>query len=794
MNLNRKWSLGFLLSLAALAVATVPGRPAAAEADLAIDEGEAAPAAKAGGAPSSGQAAGKAASAAPAKAAPKAAARSSSIIKSVKVVPAGDRVEVRITGSGKLVPTISKDDADKKLILDFAGTRYAVKGKIILGAPGVGDVKAVRGAQNKPGLARVVVELSKPVPYTQSAKTGSFAIVFATEAVVGPDETVFLAASATPMKGAASAPPAKQAPAVTASAPELAVPPAGEAGVRSRLLHAMVTDLPDRVRLVATSDGVVRYKIASQDNGRELVLSLYDMDLKWSPPRLDFKDGPIVQVRADQVRQPLSVKMGIKLRQALPYHVRRDQNQVVVEVEKPAEAAGKGAAGPTRGDLEHKVTLNVQNEDLTSLVKGLAFEAGFENVVINSKSMANVGTVTISLREVPFAKALNLILAPNELVWKVERNVLKVGKAEAFDLELANMALSGGGGSDEGDEEGGIVTRVFHLRFISVFELSSVGSNQPPPAGQQAIGNAGTAQTMAMGSFVANAANSEVANIIKDILVDKKNGKVVIDSRTNSLVVTDASSNMRKIERIIRELDVPLPQVMIEARLVQVRVTKTRNLGVEWAAEKAQPANPTVTGEFANLPPINAWLRTGLLGPGFNLDLTLGALETTGDAKVLLNPRIATIHDRAATILAFDAVPYRTSTYVSNQGVGTWTDTIQKYVIPVSLFVRPHVNPNDTINLEVQINSAAVTGQAMAVGYFPPTTEQTAVTQLIVRNGETAVIGGLMRDNVSKNVEKVPLLGDLPWFLGGGLFRRETTQVEKVELILFLTPHTVKDI
>jgi general secretion pathway protein D len=215
---------------------------------------------------------------------------------------------------------------------------------------------------------------------------------------------------------------------------------------------------------------------------------------------------------------------------------------------------------------------------------------------------------------------------------------------------------------------------------------------------------------------------------------------------------------------------------------------------VAWSIEKANPTNPTLSAQLQNSLDTTAMLRTGFLGPGFNLDAMLASLEQNQAVKVILNPRIATVHDRMARIDATDTLSYlKTETTTDQYGVPRVYTSVAQMAVPITLQVIPHVNPNQTVGLDVNIVSTAVTGAAEP-GTAPPTTQQTAVTQLVVKSGETAVIGGLLRDQAEKGVDKVPLLGDLPWFLGGGLFRKETTRLSKVELVLFLMPRIVDDI
>jgi len=703
------------------------------------------------------------------------------VISRVTVMPVDGQTEVRIEGKGVLLPNVKRDVEEGKIILDFPGVTYSAAG-IILNRPGLGELRAVRGAQNK-GFARVVVEVPATVPVEQRNATGRFVLSLATRAEAGPEDAPAATPAAAPTEPAA-APAASEA----AAAPATGAAPSAEAkpaGPRARVLHAMVEDLADRVRLVVTADGVLRYKMASQAEGRELILSLFDVDLKWAPPKLAVKDGPIQDVQATETSAPSQmVRVAIKLRQIRPYHIRRDQNQVIVEVDKEAESEEAAADVASRGgDLMHKVTLNVQNEDLTSLLKALAFEAGFDNVVCNITASQ---PVTISLRDVPLAKALNLILAPQNYVWKVERGVLRVALQSQFDTELDATALSGGTGDGDAEgSEGGISTRVFRLKYMSVFDIG---------------GNPAASGIAVQGSSLPLYVQTDIVNAVTQMLVLRSRGRVIVDGRSNSVIVTDATSNMPKIARLIRDLDVPVPQVHILARLVQITHGTTDSFGINWTAERSTPANPTVVGAAYGMGPAPASsgipfsLVTGFLGPGFNLEATIQMMQRRGDAEMIFNPSITTLHDRAALVESRDNKNYIRETIVAVGNDAVTRRDALPLDVPIMLMVRPHVNADHTVILETDITMTTVIPNTGGTNLPPDTTRQHATTRLVVRNRETGVIGGMLKDIKSKTVTKLPLLGDLPWFLGGALFRTETTSIEKVELVLFLTPTIAEDI
>ncbi len=699
-------------------------------------------------------------------------------ISSITVAPTpdGGQIDVVMKGSGPLSPKIMKLGREKmgnlKLVLDFSGVRYQTA-QVALGAPGLGDIKVVRGAQFKAvpePVARVVIELKRMVPYEEVPGDGIYTIRISTAAVAE--------AEAEAVESAEPAPAVSQ----PAAAPKPAAPPVAESvplAIRSRILHAMVTDLPDRVRLVVTADGVFKYKLASKQEGKALELALYDVDLKWSPPRLSLKTGPIRNVIAKQITSPSrQVIMTVNLQRPRPYHVRRDQNQVIIEVEKDEEDEKVDEEVTRGGDILHRVTINVQNEDLASLVKALAFEAGFDNVRVNDSVIQASRKITMSLRGVRLGRALNLILGPYDFVWTIEQGVLRVGRSDEFDKELEATAMSGASG---GSGDGGIVTKVFRLKHISVFDILGGGAESgimiPNPY-------------LMAPPYI----KTEIVKAVSDILVSKTKGKVTVDARTNSLIVTDAASNMSKIEKLIRDLDIPIPQVNIQAKLIQVQRSGDDKLGIVWEAARDNPSNPELRAVAEPLNKVSGsafYLTTGILAPGVNLEATLSVMQERGESKVLMSPSITTIHDRAARVMTERRVYYMTSTILPSDGGPIVQTTFSPIGVPIELMVRPHVNPDNTIVMEVDIGMSNIVPGAMA-NAPPNISSQSATTRLMIRSGETGVIGGMLTDEMVKTTSKVPVLGSLPWWLGGGLFRAENMTSEKMELILFLTP-TISD-
>ncbi|MFH1689125.1 MAG: secretin N-terminal domain-containing protein [Candidatus Eisenbacteria bacterium] len=293
-------------------------------------------------------------------------------------------------------------------------------------------------------------------------------------------------------------------------------------------------------------------------------------------------------------------------------------------------------------------------------------------------------------------------------------------------------------------------------------------------------------------------------------------GKVVVDQRTNAIVVSDIPENMSTIESIVRELDNPTGQVLIEAQIIEVADDANLDLGVEWGYADYDPASGASYGGGFNY--VNQWehetvkneetglyetvstlvenkAMEGLLDLSFgkwgsfldgfqNISGRIRAMERDGVAKVLATPQILTIDNQEALIAITSHIAMARKTTVSPEG----TITIEPIYgdVGVTLKVTPHVNNDDfvTMTIEPEVSSASRSA------YFPDeavdTRKRTAKTTVMAQDGETIVIGGLLRKDINETHFKVPILGDIP--LLGRLFRKSVESEVDSEVLVFLTP------
>jgi type IV pilus assembly protein PilQ len=287
---------------------------------------------------------------------------------------------------------------------------------------------------------------------------------------------------------------------------------------------------------------------------------------------------------------------------------------------------------------------------------------------------------------------------------------------------------------------------------------------------------------------------------LKGFLADIKSdrGSIIADSRNKQLIVRDVSAVLAQMQEMIAQIDKPERQVMIEARIVEANTNFARNLGVKWnfnySDESGTDTGTTVgtgLGGAFLIPVINpaaAGLATNIgfsaLSDQLDIDLRLSALESSGEGRIVSTPRITTLNGQTATISQGTKIPYSS---VSDAGTDVKFENAE-----LKLEVTPEINPDGSILLDISASNSAV-------GAIVPTStggdalsieEKKAQTKVLVRNGQTTVIGGIFIEDERDAATGVPILKDIPWI--GPLFRSTTKTRDRRELLIFITPRIVE--
>jgi type IV pilus assembly protein PilQ len=406
----------------------------------------------------------------------------------------------------------------------------------------------------------------------------------------------------------------------------------------------------------------------------------------------------------------------------------------------------------------HPITLDFQQADLRLVLRAFNEISGL-NIVIDPTVQ---GSVDVALRDVPWDQALDIILRANKLGYILDGTIVRIAP-------LTVLA----------DEE----------------------AQRRKLADEQAL--AGQLQVLTKTLSYARA--EELQNLLTRSALSQR-GTVQVDTRTNTLIITDLAERLQTASQLIETLDKAQPQVEIEARIVQTSRDFARALGIQWGfSGRIDPALGNTTnlafpnsgvlagtaaanGTAVNLPASGAvtsgvGLAMGSVNGAFNLDVALTALEESGNGRILSTPRVSTLNNVEAQVMQGVQIPLQT--IANNTVTVTFKDAA------LLLTVTPQITAADTVIMRIQLENATPNfSRAVGPGAIPPIDTQRAITTLLVHDGQTTVIGGIYTSS-QQNVEgRTPGLGQVP--LLGWLFRRERISDESRELLIFITPRIIR--
>lgn len=394
------------------------------------------------------------------------------------------------------------------------------------------------------------------------------------------------------------------------------------------------------------------------------------------------------------------------------------------------------------------VTLDFQGADLRAVLRTFA-EISNLNIVIDPSIN---GTVDVSLRDVPWDQALDIILRANKLGYSVDGTI---------------------------------------VRIVPLTVLAQEREEQRKLAEATAL--AGDLRVLTRALSYARA--SDLVPIITRSSLSSR-GDVQVDARTNTLIIRDLADRLTSAAELLTTLDRPQPQVEIEARIVQTTRSYAQSLGVQWgfngrvdpalggSTGLAFPSSAGVTGTTtlpAAAPSSAVGIALGSINGALNLDMALTALESAGKGRLLSTPRVTTQNNVEAEITQGVQIPIQT---VSNNTV-----TVSFKDAALTLRVTPQITASNTVIMRIFMENATA-NFGLAVNGIPPIDTQRAVTTVLVADGDTTVIGGIYVSNEQSTDARTPFLHRIP--LLGWLFRRETVDEENRELLIFITPRLAR--
>jgi type IV pilus assembly protein PilQ len=458
----------------------------------------------------------------------------------------------------------------------------------------------------------------------------------------------------------------------------------------------------------------------------------------------------------------------------------QSDNQYTVEI-KPSL---KRASGDEKKEYSgERLTLNFQDIDVRSVLQLLADTSG-QNIVVSDSV---TGNLTLRLQNVPWDQALDIVLRTKGLDKRRQDNVIIIGPTE----ELAAREKSELAARKDLQELAPVRTEFLQVNYAKVADLQKLirASNNP-----------------------------------RDSMLSAR-GSLSIDERTNTLLVQDTADRLTDIRRLVQTLDVPIKQVLIEARIVVVSDTFERDLGARFGVTSATKngsngllaitgtgtgaatmtssaatnlqttgtvypvtAPPLLNRYQVNLPAANTSGSIGisLLGGSYLVDLELSAAQNEGKGEVISSPRVITANQKQATIMQGVEIPYQESA-----SSGATTTQFKNAVL--SLKVTPLITPDNRVVMDIDVSDDSVGQlvQSATGGSVPSIDTRQIVTQVLVNDGQTVVLGGILETTKTKSVDKVPYLGDIPVL--GNLFKSTTNINNKTELLIFITPKILRE-
>ncbi|EMS2106805.1 type IV pilus secretin PilQ [Neisseria gonorrhoeae] len=414
-----------------------------------------------------------------------------------------------------------------------------------------------------------------------------------------------------------------------------------------------------------------------------------------------------------------------------------------------------------------KISLDFQDVEIRTILQILAKESGMNIVASDSVS----GKMTLSLKDVPWDQALDLVMQARNLDMRQQGNIVNIApRDELLAKDKAFLQAE----KDIADL-GALYSQNFQLKYKNVEEFRSI----------LRLDNADTTGN-------------------RNTLVSGR-GSVLIDPATNTLIVTDTRSVIEKFRKLIDELDVPAQQVMIEARIVEAADGFSRDLGVKFSATgRKKLKNETsafgwgVNSGFGggdkweaqtkiNLPVAAAANSISLVRAISSgaLNLELSASESLSKTKTLANPRVLTQNRKEAKIESGYEIPF---TVTTASGGGNSTNTELKKAV-LGLTVTPNITPDGQIIMTVKINKDSPAQCASGNNTILCISTKSLNTQAMVENGGTLIVGGIYEENNGNTLTKVPLLGDIPVI--GNLFKTRGKKTDRRELLIFITPRII---
>jgi type IV pilus assembly protein PilQ len=676
-------------------------------------------------------------------------------LEEVRIASAAGRVTVSLLGDGTFAPRDFELDSPPRIVIDLPGVKNEVKRRVVLVKSGIVSRVRVSQFQAAPALVtRVVLDLARPAAHSLRSDGEFLAVVVGAEtvpastvAVGAPSRTTIVGDKKTAPESGGERLKAEKASAALASAEPQGEPPAASAAAVKPDLSVpaaepkTASEIKPVVVEAATSSAPA--PVGSPDKPSAAALR---------PAR---KTAPASAARSRTASERGSPREEALFEAAAAVLAQEDAAHPVQESASKfqprtiSEAQSQFTGEP--------ISLHLKDADIKDVFRTIS-ELTQLNIVVDPEVR---GMVTVDLEDVPWDQALDLILKQNGLGYVLENNIMRIATSAKLSSEQSDRA-----------------------------RLAEARQAAEP--------------TRTVIKKLSYAKAAEITTSIKSVM--SKRGDIVVDVRTNTLIIREIPTFMPAVLQLIENLDTATPQVMIEARIVETTKSLGRSLGINWGINGVSDvAHGNTTGlifpntvDFrGNDPPgLQRGFRVGLdAGPpvlGFrlgnildtlSLDMAVTAAENQGLLKIISSPKVAALTNTSASIQSGVQIPVQTN--VNN------TTTVIYVDATLRLQVTPQITNEGTIllDLSVQKREPAV-ALNLALGANVPLTVRQYTGQILVRDGGTAVIGGIFQINDQDQNNMIPGIWKIP--ILGNLFRNKTRTEKHDELLIFITPRIIR--
>jgi type IV pilus assembly protein PilQ len=559
-------------------------------------------------------------------------------------------------------------------------------------------------------------------------------------------------------------------------------PVQSQLGPATEISNISIETYPDSVKVFIKGNGSMTPNVFPLDD--RLVLDIADVAMNAAIPSTVV--SPLAGIRSGTHEG--KVRLVLDLKEKTAFDVTASGDSIVVTLKRPekerlapvasvaaekpeaalppppeaqeSEAAVKGRCEAYREGKEN-VNFDFQDQDIVPILRLFADISGC-NLFIHPDVK---GKATMKFRDVPWNQALDTLLKTFSLGQRVEGNIIRIAPLSVFAKESEERIKE----SEASVKAEALATKIFPISYADV---------------------------------------SVVEAAIRNSKILTPRGSMSVDKRTSTMVVKDVASVFPEIDNLLLTLDRPTPQVLIEARIVEINTAATTDLGIQWGLN-LQGANGlssfgglsgvpnTAVGPFTGhnflvdfpaksvAPLSGSGFAFGIMNPSktFGLDLQLSAFETVGLGKVVSNPKVLTLDNGKAKILQGKSIPVRKLT---TEG----TISTEFKDVTLELNVTPHITPDKSIVMSLEIKKEELDPTVPSVEGVPGTDKKEADTNVIIKDGETVVIGGMYKTNTNETETGVPGLRNIPVI--GWLFKDVLKTSTTSELLIFITPRIVE--